>query len=169
MTDKFLRHEITSRLTRKAKGSSRLTDPYVISLLLVNLYSITEQPGLVETALFGASPEDNSFWRRHGRPNHESASAVLIKEGLFLHGDAPILYLNPYARLPFVGFEAFPSRGFDVTGGGWTTETLGQEVSLNSLLGQDEHWPGPENRFEGINTPNRPSPTHWEPPTEHMT
>ncbi len=161
---------------KKGKNSRDYEIPYVVSFQMASsVPPWTSDVELVEQAFIGdrtshlsqdghterVSTRSNGVFGTKANPHNVGMSAILLRQGGII--ELPTLLHNPNAQIPFdmpLPFEevSFTSEKLEYT------VMKSQESSANKLFDLSEEWPGPENRFEGINTDSEsPKPAFWSP------
>lgn len=162
------------QLVRKARKASRLDRPLVVALLVDFPFPIVSKPGVVREALFGmpvtvlgldgsrsVTTDQDGVWVVDGKPTRQGVSALLVAQDLWVGRTLPELHHHPA-----------PHRRFDIEDvpfGTVTYDLAGQEHAVEvsaegrEVFGLPADWPGPEDSFEGVNTPDAPPPADWDP------
>lgn len=165
-----LRHQ----LVRKARKASRLDRPLVVALLVDFPLPILSKPDVVREALFGmpvtvlgldgsrsrATAKDG-VWIVEGKPTRQGVSALLVAQDLWVGRTLPELHHHPAPHRRF-DIEDMPFRTvtYDLAGEEHAVEVRAEG---HEVFGLPADWPGPENSFEGINTPGHAHAGGLEP------
>jgi len=173
-----LYNPIRTRIIDKAQKSGMLDKPFVVALLIMYTLPIVSGRGVVEEALFGSttthlgpnlrpsatSNRGDGVWFDGVGARRTGVSGVLLQQDLWPGQQAPTLHLHPFAAREFTAPVSIDVCRYQSDGASFSARLEPASIAPHNLFGLPEHWPGPENWFEGINNDNPlPAPAHWDP------